>query len=274
MFRRTLPGNAALGAVVLASVLLASPAHAADDPPNIVIKFETFETLPDGKENRLSAPSVITKPGLEATIGVSDSADYFEFKARPDWKDGRILFESVYEMGRIQPDKLPSLPHGNATPKTTRGPAPPRPDTAAGDSKATEKTAAEPSRPFPDNLHMKGFAKLPGKPPRIVLLDLNRDEEFWIHLGRTVRDIRFVSVDFSRSDPRALLEHKGQFAEVKISSPKIERIETPKRVADKQFTFTDLVKPGETLIFDIGLSKNGHPQQLRLTAQAQEGNSK
>jgi hypothetical protein len=169
--------------VILAGTLCAASALTAAEPPNIFIKFETFELLPDGKENRLSAPRLTTRPGTEAMISVEGPGDYFEFKTNPDWQDGKT-----------------------SRPKTIE-PRPPR-------KKAHPKT----DRLFPDNLDMKGFATLPGKPLRIVLLDLNHDDEFWIRLSQTVRDIRFVSVDYARSEPEALLEHKGHPQQLRMTA--------------------------------------------------------
>lgn len=271
MFNRSLFRNDAVRAVLVAGALFAGSALAAAEPPNIALEFETFELLPNGEEDRLSSPRLTTRPGMEAMISVAGANEYFEFKAKPDWMDGKILIESGYEAGRVQPGAS-SQPDGKTFKPKNIKPRPASPsDKPAGSQPAPLKKARHKTdRPFPDNLHMKGFAKLPGKPPRIVLLDLNHDDEFWIHLGKTVRDIRFVSVDYARAEPEALLERKGQFAKVTISSPIVKRVQPPERIAERQFTSIDLIKPGETLVFDLGLGRNGHPQQLRMTAKAVE----
>lgn len=272
MFIRPLLMRNAVRAFVLAGTLFAAAALAAAEPPHIFIRFETVELLPDGKENRLSAPRVTTKSGREAMISIEGLNDYVEFKAKPDWRAGKILIESGCEVGRIQPGKSsqPNAPTSRPTP-VKPGPAPRLSESVDNPTSPPKKARPKTDRLFPDNLHMKGFAKLPGKPPRIVLLELNHDDEFWIRLGQTVRDIRFVSVDYARSEPEAILENKGQFAKVTISSPIVKRTKPPRRIADQQFTSIDLVTPGEMLAFDLGLSRNGHPQQLRMTAKAWDG---
>lgn len=273
MIRHALFRNAAAAAAILAGAHGAATALVAEDKPNVSFEFETIETLPDGSENRLSAPRVTTRPGTEAMIAVSDAKDYFEFTVKPDWKDGKIRIEGGCEIGRF-PGKDGLQPRPEAVkPRAARDRPAPRPAKVTDDRTPPQKPRPQLVRLFPDNLRMQAFAKLPGKPPRIVLRDLTRGDDFWIPLGRTLRDIRFVSVDYARSDPRALLEHKGQFAEVTLSSPILTPTRIPVRIADKKFSFIDLVTPGESLVFDLGLSKNGHPQHLRLTAKASGGNS-
>ncbi len=238
--------------------------------PNIVLDSVTFEVLPDGKENRLSGPRVTTRPGQEATIMVFDGQDYFQFTVLPDWTNGKISIECAYEDGKVN---LPPASHPKVRPRPGElVPLAPvkRPPTLAKSAPTPEpKTKARGSRPFPDNLTMTGFVKIPGKPPRISLKDLNEDDEFWVELGGRRRGVRFVSVDFSIQDPRALVEQDGKFAEVRLSSPVLKPVKPPALTAERKFSFTDVVEPGEKLLFDIGTSRNGHPQKLRLSAREQ-----
>ena len=228
-----------------------------------MIKIEQVEMLPDGKENRLSAPRVITAPGQEAMVSVSDAVTYMQFGVNPVWQDGKIQLNCAYEDGKI------NLPPGARSTKPNSEPP------ASGDRRPTRSKTIQDrtfpqkprgARPFPDNLILTGIARLPGKPPRISLRDINAGVEFWVNLGSSRRDIHLVSIDFTEKDPVALLKFGEQFAEVRRSTPVLKPVEPPLKTAQTKFRFSDLVNPGETVVFDIGTSRNGHPQQLRVTA--------
>ena len=238
--------------------------RAQDSGPNVMIKIEQIETLPDGKENRLSAPRVITQPGSEARVTVGDSVHYMEFGVKPKWQDGKIQLDCSYEDGKtnLPPGTKPTRP--KSAPPGVRAPKPTRPKSTQ-DRTFPQKPRG--TRPFPDNLILTGIARLPGKPPRISLRDINADVEFWVHLGSSRRDIHFVSIDFTKKDPVALLKYGELFAEVRRSTPVLTPVKPPAKTVLTKFHFSDLVKPGETIVFDIGTSRNGHPQQLRVTAQ-------
>jgi len=260
-----------LAVMLLASVGMALGQGKGDgEKPNIFLEFKIVEVLPDDGENRLSSPRVTTKPGMEAMISISDAVDYFQFKVKPDWKDGRIAVECAYEDGRIKLSKeaAAAIQNGGAQ----LAPGPPlvvgsRPRKSTQDRTFPRKPRG--NRPFPRNLHMTGFARIPGKPPRISLRDLNDGVEFWIHLGRQQRDIRFISVDYAQKDPVALLQYGRQYAEVRLSSPVLKPVDAPLKTVLKKFSFVDILSPGETIVFDLGTSRNGHPQRLEMKASAQ-----
>lgn len=239
------------------------------DELNILLEFKTVEILPDGTENRLLSPRVTTKPGMEAMISVSDAVDYFQFKVKPDWQDGKIAVECAYEDGRINLDKDTAADFQRGGARLAPGPplVVPRPRKTTQDRTFPQKRRG--NRPFPKNLHMTGFARIPGKPPRVALRDLNDGVEFWIHLGKQQRDIRFISVDYAQRDPVALLQYGRQFAEVRLSSPVLKPVEMPLKTVLKKFSFSDVIVPGETVVFDIGTSQNGHPQRLQMKVRAQ-----
>jgi hypothetical protein len=238
-----------------------SPAQ--DAGPQVMIRIEQIETRPDGEENRLSAPRVITQPGQEATVSVSDAVTYLQFGVKPTWQDGKIQLDCSYEDGKV------NLPPGSQ-PVETKSAWPaaraPRPTRAKFTQDRTFPQKPRGSKLFPDNLILTGIARLPGKPARISLRDINAEVEFWINLGSARRDIHFVSIDFTKKDPVALLKFGEQFAEVRRSTPVLKPVQPPLKTARTKFRFTDLVKPGEAVVFDIGTSRNGHPQRLRVTA--------
>lgn len=256
-------------ALLIAALFSLAPqaGHAQDPGPNVMIKIEQIETLPDGKENRLSAPRMITQSGQEARVTVGDSVNYMQFGVEPTWQDGRIQLNCSYEDGKtnLLPGAKPTRP--SSAPIAARAPKP------TGSKSTRDRTFPQKprgTRLFPDNLILTGIARLPGKPPRISLRDINEDKEFWVHLGASRRDIHFVSIDFTKKDPVALLKYGEQFAEVRRSTPVLTPVKPPAKTVLTRFHFSDLVKPGETIVFDIGTSRNGHPQQLRVTAQGME----
>ena len=242
-------------------------AQGEDKGPYIRFEMKLRDKTPEG-DQVITAPRVMVGPGVEATVQVTDGAGVgIEFGAMPTiTDDGKISFLGDFSVATHKGGKLfrggqakkgaPSKP-GQVAPLSNQPQA----------KTAVEKPEVPANLDFPKNYRMHGFAKLPGRVPRINLENTSTGSKFWIELGEVVGGIRFASVDYAHERPVAILAQGDEFARVSLDDPVLQPYEPPVELKVVEFRYEDILEPGKSYFFNAGTNHLGQPRELEIVAE-------